>query len=581
MPLKVLLLCLPYMSVLFSKTIASLLASHVPIPATEIEAALEIPPNASMGDVAFPCFKLASVLKKGPPQIAQEIAEKIKPAKEIIRVGANGPYVNFFYDPKSLALQVMEEVAQSDFGVKKFKTPRSIMIEYVSPNTNKPLHLGHALQGCLGTALCRISESQGYTVVKSCLVNDRGAHICKSMLAYAAFGNKETPQSVGKKGDFFCGDYYVLFTKKAAENPALEDQVLSMLQSWEKGDPEVRALWKKMRQWCLDGFFESFKRFGFQFDVFYYESEIYQFGKDLVQEGEKKGVFKQREDGSIWVDLKPYQLSEKTLMRKDGTSIYITQDLYLAKKKFADYQLDESLVITASEQNMHFAQLYKILELLGFEKHAGLKHLGTGMVHLPEGRMKSREGTVVDADNLLTELESTAMDELESRYPDLPKKELEKRKTAIAKAALYFFLLRSDAKKDIIFDAKKSVSFDGETGPYLLYAYARAKSILRKGKIGNKVNPELLVHEKEQSLLKLLSRYPAAVEESWKNVSPHTLCQYLLSLSSEFNSFYQDVSVLNAENDELKRARMALVADYAQVLSKGLELLGIKTLEEM
>jgi len=545
-----------------------------------IASMLESPKDSTMGDLAFPCFKIAAQFKQSPMQLAADLEQKIVISPPLEKAKAAGPYLNFYYLPEQLALHVLAQAQKSDFG-KKSSNGERLMIEYVSPNVNKPLHLGHALQGCLGTALSRLFEQNGFTVVKCCLFNDRGAHICKSMLAYEQFGHGETPESSGKKGDFLCGEYYVTFAKNLEQHPELEEQAQTMLKSWEDGDVKVRALWSRMRGWCLTGFKQSFDRFGFKFDTEYFESDLYLHGKDIVKDGLTKGVFQQRDDGSIWIDLKKYGMSEKTLMRKDGTSIYITQDLYLAKKKFSDHHLTQSLTITASEQNMHFAQLYKILELLQFEHHAGLKHLGTGMVLLPEGRMKSREGTVVDADSLLDELESAALTELVERYPHMEKTEINHRKQAIAKAALYFFLLRSDAKKDMTFNPKESVSFDGETGPYLLYSYARAKSILRKAEFRGKASFELLTHEKEQELIRTLNRFPAAIQESCKNLSPHTLCQYLTKLASSFNGFYQSVSVMQAESEPLKNARLELVSAYANTLQRGLTLLGIDTLEEM
>lgn len=541
---------------------------------------LELPKDPTMGDIAFPCFKIAAQLKQSPIALALDLEKKLIIKSPIEKVKAVGPYLNFFYTPSLFADFVLRKVLSLSFATWSSSNEK-IMIEFVSPNVNKPLHLGHALQGCLGTALSRLFEQQGNQVIKCCLFNDRGAHICKSMLAYEKFGHGETPESSGKKGDFLCGEYYVIFAKNLEEHPELEEQAQNMLKEWEDGNVCVRALWSRMRGWCLDGFSESFNRFGIQFDVAYAESDLYTHGKDIVKDGLTKGVFAQREDGSIWVDLKKYGMSEKTLMRKDGTSIYITQDLYLAKKKFSDHQLTQSLTITASEQNMHFAQLYKILELLQFEHHAGLKHLGTGMVLLPEGRMKSREGTVVDADSLLDELEEAALTELVSRYPNLDSTELTHRKKAIAKAALYFFLLRSDAKKDMTFNPKESVSFDGETGPYLLYSYARAKSVLRKADIFEQDSFELLTHEKEQELIRNLNQFPRAIEESTRNLSPHTLCQYLTKLASSFNGFYQSVSVMQADSVKLKNARLSLVSAYATTLNRGLNLLGIETLEEM
>ncbi len=557
-------------------------ALHAKVPQLSIDEALsfiEVPPSRELGDYAFPCFKLSPLLKKSPQQIAQELSG-MKLPKNFRSVQASGPYLNFFVEQGSLAESTLPQILKQGkkFGQNKELKGKKVMVEFCSPNSNKPLHLGHLRNIALGESYSRLLEAQGAKVVRANLVNDRGVHICKSMLACEKwFGGKINAK---EKGDHMVGKFYVEFSKRAAQNPLLEQEAQQMLQEWEKGNAKVRKLWKTLCDCCLKGFKQTYKELGISFDQYYFESDYYTKGKEIVQQGLKKGLFEKLDDGAIVVKLEAHGLPDKVLIRADGTSIYITQDLYLALKKFKDYQLTESVYVVAHEQDVHFQQLFKILELLGYKWASNCFHLSYGMVNLPEGRMKSREGTVVDADDLLQEVRSLAREELVKRYASLSKSELQKRENAIALGAINFYLLRVDAKQDMTFNPKESISFEGETGPYLQYTVARAKSILRKAKGKSKPKFDALSHEKEQAVLSLLARFPEIVQDSRKSLSMHKLCNYLLELASAFNSFYHAVPVLEAEKSE-RSARIALVQATVYVLENGLQLLRVPVLEKM
>ncbi|MFH0714385.1 MAG: arginine--tRNA ligase [Candidatus Diapherotrites archaeon] len=545
----------------------------------EIELLIEIPPSRELGDYVFPCFKLAEIFKKSPAQIALDLSAMKLPS-DFRSVQASGPYLNFFVLQESLAQSALPVILKQKgkYGKGSELKGQKVMVEFCSPNSNKPLHVGHLRNLALGESYSRLLETLGAKVVRANLVNDRGVHICKSMLACQKWFKGRMPKNA--KGDHVVGDYYVEFSKRAAENPELEAEAQKMLQEWEKGNPKVRKLWKELCDSCLKGFKQTFKELEIEFDKYYFESDYYKKGKEIVQEGFRKGLFKKLEDGAIAAELEAHGLPDKVLIRADGTSIYMTQDLYLAVQKFKDFKLDESAYVVGSEQILHFKQLFKILELLGYKWASKLFHLSYGMVFLPEGRMKSREGTVVDADDLLKEVRSLAREELVKRYSSLSSKELERRERAIALGALNFFLLRVDAKQDMTFNPKESISFEGETGPYLQYSYARAKSILRKSKGKGKPKWEALQHEKEQALLALLATYPQILLDCRKSLSLHKLCNFLLELASAFNSFYHEVPVLKASTEQ-RAARLALVQATAQVLENGLTVLHVPVLEQM
>ena len=553
---------------------------------SEILGMLEVPPSADLGDFAFPCFKLSPLLKKGPQQIAVELQAKIVLPQSFLQAKSIGPYLNFFLKKQALAETVIVRVLKENkkFGFSKAGKARKVMVEYSSPNTNKPLHIGHLRNDSIGMAVSNILEANGCKVLRANLVNDRGIHICQSMLAYQKFGKGKSPKQAKKKSDHFVGDYYVLFAQNAKENPAFEEDAKALLKKWEAKDKPTIALWKKMNAWVLSGFRETYKRFGSRFDKLFFESQFYDKAKPLIEDGLQKGVFRKEFDGAIVADLEAYKLSKKIVLRADGTSIYVTNDLVLTKHKFEKFGLDEAVWVVASEQNFYFMQLFKIFELLGFSWAKKCRHLSYGMVFLPEGKMKSREGKVVDADDLIAEVVGLAKAEILKRGPNTAKKALEKRSLAIALAAIKFFLLRVSIQQDITFNPAESVSFDGETGPYVQYTHARAKSILAKAKGRPSVKGadfSLLESDSEKKVLSLLNGYPALVENSLQSLSPHAVCQYLLELSAAFNSFYHSEQVLKAESKGLVNARLLLVQATATVIANGLRLLNIEPIDKM
>ncbi|HDD70620.1 MAG TPA: arginine--tRNA ligase, partial [Candidatus Woesearchaeota archaeon] len=436
----------------------------------------------------------------------------------------------------------------------------------------------------LGDCLCNIYAFQGYDAIRANLVNDRGVHICKSMLAYQKFGNDETPESSGMKGDHLIGKYYVLYQQKLSEHPELEEEAKEMLKKWEQGDPQVMELWKKMRAWCMQGFEETYKKEGVHFDKIYYESEFWKKARDYVLECYKKGIFKKGEEGELYIDLEKEGLPNKTVLRSDGTSLYATQDIYLAQLKFSDYDLDKSIYVVAREQEMYFKQLFTILKVMGFEWWNRCIHYSYGMVNLPEGKMKSREGTVVDADDLLLEMEDLAREEILKRNPDLKEEEIHERAHNIGLAALRFYLLKIDANKDIIFNPKEAIPFEGDTGPYVQYTHARTCSILKKAKESDitpaEIDYTVLKEPIERILAQKLSEFPEAASNSCKQMKPHIIAQYLIELSRSFNEFYQTCPCLKAEPG-LRDARLKIIESVKTVIKNALSLLGIAALEEM
>lgn len=546
------------------------------------ESMLEVPPDSSLGDFALPCFGFAKQLKKKPQDIAKELAKELVPTPLIKEIKAVGPYVNFFVKKEKMAEIVFNDILKlkNDFGKSLIGRDKTVMIEFSSPNTNKPLHLGHIRNNLIGMSLANIFDACGYKAVKANLINDRGIHICQSMLAYKKWGENKEPD---KKPDHFVGDFYVLFHKRAAENPELENEAYDMLKRWESGDKEVVALWKKMNNWVYRGFDETYTMLGTKFDVNYYESEIYEKGKKAVMDAFEKGTLKKHTDGCIIADLEKFGLPNKTLLRADGTSIYATQDIYLAKLKFEQYNLDKSIYVAGSEHDLYFQQLFKILELLGFNFTGKLHHLSYGMVYLPEGKMKSREGTVIDADDIMKEMIELSAADLKKRYGAMAEKELNNRAKAIGLGALKFFMLKYDPSKDINYNPSESISFEGETGPYVQYAYARISSILeRYGKSVDKdVDLSLLKAKEENELIKMLAKFPESVEDAARSYKPSLVVRYLLELAQKFNEFYQLHQVLNADDENLKKARILLISCIRQVLKNGLTMLGIECLDKM
>jgi len=537
---------------------------------------LEVPLNSTMGDYALPCFHLAKKYKRAPQEIAKELQKKFKPNKFVKEIEANGPYLNFFIDTTKRNEKVIKQILKEKdkYGYKK-KSKKNIVIEFPSPNTNKPLHLGHLRNMSLGESISRVYESQGFKVLRTNLNNDRGVHICKSMLAYEKWGKNKKPD---KKTDHFVGDYYVLYSKK--ETTKLKEEVQELLRKWEANDKATIKLWKKMNKWALDGFDQTYKRLGIKFDKVYFESDTYTHGKEIVNYGLKKGFFKKDKTGAVLIDLGE-KLGEKILLRADGTSVYITQDLYLAKNKYDDYKFSKSIYVVGNEQNYHFEVLFKILNLLKYKFAKNCFHLSFGMVSLPKGKMKSREGTIVDADNLMDDLSNLAKKEITSRQK-LSKTELHETSEKIALAALKYYLLKYSAHKDFVFDPNKSISFEGDTGPYLQYSYVRAKKILKKVNIEPKTKDfDLLTKEEEIQLVKKLNEFPNILEKASNAGTPHIIAEYTNKLAATFNQFYEKSPILRAENKNIQNVRLLLVKSYIHVIKSSLYLLGINTVELM
>ncbi len=544
--------------------------------------ALEYPELSENGDLAFPCFSLAKKLKSAPPKIAADLASQTKLPEGFERVEAKGPYLNFFFDRAELVEEASSTVLEAgDAYGNHAGEEEKVMVEYISPNNNKPLHLGHVRNGLIGASLCNLYESQGKKVTRALLLNDRGLAIAKAMVAYVKWGNGATPETLGKKGDHYLGDLYVMYEQAAKKDETLEKEAHEVIRKWEAGDAETRALWKTMSTWCENGQHDTYKRFGFRFDVEYKESEIYQEGKDIVELGLKKGVFKKDETGAVFADLEEYKLPNKIVLRSDGTSLYITQDLYLAKKKFDEEGIDASVYVVGNEQNLHFQQLFKILELLGFGWAAKAKHLSYGYVTLPEGRMKSREGTVVDADDLLAALETDAAMEIKQRHATLPDDEVVRRARAVALAAVKFYFLEVDISSDMVYDPKASLSFAGKTGPYLQYMHARIRSLLKKSEAEAKAEGggRHLVPE-EFALAFALARFPEAVRRAAEQDRPSLVAAHAYETAKAVAALYENAPVLSASKED-RKARLKLLAASAAVLKRGTELLGFSVPEEM
>ncbi|MBI2546044.1 arginine--tRNA ligase [Candidatus Woesearchaeota archaeon] len=536
---------------------------------------LEIPPDPKLGNFAFPCFELARKEQKNPAVIAEELARKISASAIIERAEAKGPYLNLFINKAYLTKTVLEQLLHKE---KTPKKKQKILVESPGPNTNKPLHLGHLRNMALGISLSNLLRKTGAKVVNVDIINDRGIHICKSMLAYQKFGKSRKPN---RKPDHFVGDFYVLYAKHEKE---LEQEVQEMLQKWEAGDKKIRALWKKMNAWALKGIRETYKRFGVKIDKPYYESQTYDKGKQIVLKGLEQGIFEKDEKGAIVVDLSDIGMDKKVLLRSDGTTVYITQDIYLAIKRYEDYKFDRLIHVVGSEQEHHFKALIGTFLRLSYPFAHSVYHFSYGMISLPEGKMKSREGTVVDADNLIDEVVSLAHAEVKKRNPKMKEKDAAKTAEIIGIGAIKFFILKYDPKTDFVYHPEESMSFEGETGPYVQYAHSRIKSILKK--YGRKVslkkaNVSLLKNDKELELVTLLGRYRETVQEAAEQYKPHLVARLLLDISQAFNSFYHACPILQAEEEELKLARIALIQAVQWVLADGLGLLGIETPERM
>jgi arginyl-tRNA synthetase len=590
--------------------------------------ALGLPPSVDLGDFTFGVFPLAKPLRKPPPVIAKELKEELDrslPGSKLSRIDAVGPYLNLTVEPAVLFEALCESIrdAEQPFGLSRAHAGKRAMVEFSSPNTNKPLHLGHIRNCVLGDASSHLLQAVGYEVIRACLVNDRGIQICQSMLAYQKSFAGRTPASRNQKGDHLVGDCYVAFsqalkkekaelrarlTEEGLKDEALEQRIdaesvllresRELLRRWEAGDPDVRALWRQMNDWVLEGHNETYRRLGIAFDRFYFESELYTKGRQMVLDALERGQVQRREDGSVFIDLSAEGLDTKVLLRRDGTSLYITQDLGVAQQKWADYQPERSIYVIANEQDHQMRVLFEILKKLGFPGAAGLYHLSYGMVNLPEGRMKSREGNVVDADDLLDEMftkaRETAAEKNQLRQSDeggeAPSElELEARARAVTLGAIKFFMLKTNPRKDFVFNPEESVDFQGDTGPYVQYTHARIRSILRKGAArGVTVTATRtletyrpLGNPEERSLARVLSDFPRVVSEAAEKLLPSSIATYLLDLAAAFNRFYHHHSVLGAPEPEVVLARLALTEATGIVLARGLNLLGIEAPDAM
>jgi arginyl-tRNA synthetase len=604
---------------------------------------LGFPPDVKFGDFAVEFFAQAKELKKSPGEVAKKVEENFENSDLIKEVKSSGPYLNIKVSNEKLFGVIIGEAEKKKekFGNYNIGKGKKVMVEYLSPNTNKPLHLGHARNGAIGMALDNILESQGFEVIKANLVNDRGVHICKSMLAWLKWGNGETPESAGMKGDHFVGKYYVKYAKEAEKNPELEKEIQEMLKKWESGDREIIKTWKLMNSWVYEGFDATYKEYGFQFDEIFYESDTYKLGKDIIKKGLEKGVFRKDETGAIVFDLpedefgrdKNGELKKQTVLRADGTSVYITQDIGTAVQRFQKYKLEKLIYVVGNEQIFHFKVLFKILESLeyGWAKNSpphqnakniekcknidnefwcgGLFHFTQGMVNLPEGKMKSREGKVVDADDLLLEVKKLVSVQIKEHDPEISKEELNDRARKIALGAIKFYLLRVRPAQDIEFDPRESVAIDGFTGPYCQYAYARICGILRnlplhqknsKGiKVNNKCSKKfsffegknnfwcgsadfsLLGNKEELKLTQKLIQFPETLEKAGEELNPLRIITLVYETAQAFNLFYNNHQVLDGDDEKTTSARFKLAEATGIAIKTGLNLLGIDVLEKM
>lgn len=549
----------------------------------------ERPPKKNLGDLAFPMFSFSKVLRQSPVQIAAQLKGWFDENVAGCRVEAVGPYLNLFIDLKFFAKKVLFDVlAKGDeYGHLDLLKNKKMMIEFSCPNTNKPLHLGHLRNDSLGESISRILKAAGAEVEKVNLINNRGVHICKSMLAYQVFGNGITPQSENIKSDHFVGNYYVKYDQWSKQDETAEPQVREMLVKWEQGDKETMELWQKMNDWTLSGINETYKNTGIAFDRVYYESETYKLGKEQVQKGLNSGVFYKDDEGTVWVDLEDIGLDKKVLQRKDGTSLYLTQDLGTAIARHEDFPFDTMVYVVASEQQYHFKVLFHVLKLLGNQWADQLYHLSYGMVNLPDGKMKSREGTVVDADDLFAELSRLAEEEIISKGREMEVANVKSTSEAIALGALNYYLLATTPTKDMIFNPKETIAFQGSTGPYAQYMGARISSIIRKFKeqeaafSGIEFDGALLGEEDERFLVKSAAGFPNLVKMAAEQKNPSLVISYLYEICKTFSRYYHDHSILNNEDKKLVVARMTLCQVVLQLIKNCFALTGIPFLERM
>lgn len=580
-----------------AKAISQLYGSEID-PTSIVPQATRKEFEGNLTIVVFPYLKASH---KSPEATATEIGEWLvanEPAVEKFNVVKG--FLNITVDPAFWRSVLHEIAADPNFGITAANENSDlVMVEYSSPNTNKPLHLGHVRNNLLGYSLSRILQANGHKVIKTNIVNDRGIHICKSMLAWKKWGNGATPESTGKKGDHLIGDFYVEFDKHFKEEVRqLMEQGLSkedaeaqsplmleareMLRKWEAGDEEVRTLWKTMNNWVYEGFDETYKRLGVDFDKIYYESDTYIEGKDLVLGGIEKGIMYRKEDGSVWADLTGDGLDHKLLLRADGTSVYMTQDIGTAKLRYQDFPIDKMIYVVGNEQNYHFQVLSLLLDKLGFKWGKDLTHFSYGMVELPEGKMKSREGTVVDADDLIEQMVDSAREASADRFADMPAEEAAEVARMVGLGALKYFLLKVDPKKNMLFNPKESIDFNGNTGPFLQYTYARIQSVIRRaGGVDLNSTPDAVPNEKESTLIQKVADFPSVVREAGKSYSPALIANYCYDLAKEYNQFYHDYSILKEEDENKRNLRLILSAVVARTLKAGVSLLGMEMPERM
>ena len=559
------------------------------------------------GNLTLVVFPFLKISRKKPEDTAHDIGQWLQQNCEAVsQFNVVKGFLNLVIAPAAWISLLSDINADEHFGEKQATAESPlVMIEYSSPNTNKPLHLGHVRNNLLGWSLAQIMAANGNRVVKTNIVNDRGIHICKSMLAWLKWGNGETPETAGKKGDHLIGDYYVAFDKhyreeirelvaqgmdeeKAKQEAPLIKEAHEMLVKWEQNDPEVRALWEKMNSWVYAGFDETYKALGVGFDKIYYESQTYLKGKAKVEEGLEKGLFERHDDNSVWADLTNEGLDQKLLLRSDGTSVYMTQDIGTAEMRYEDYPIDKMIYVVGNEQNYHFQVLSILLDRLGFKWGKELVHFSYGMVELPNGKMKSREGTVVDADDLIQAMIDGArqVSEEAGKSKDLPEAEKQEIARICGMGALKYFILKVDARKNMLFNPEESIDFNGNTGPFIQYTYARIRSILRKAELGQKAAclpsaAEYTPNQKETDLIQKLYAYGAAVEQAGSDYSPSGIANYCYELTKQFNQFYHDYSILNAETETAKMFRLVLAQNVAKVIRNGMALLGIEVPERM
>ena len=568
------------------------------------------------GNLTLVTFPLLKTSRKSPEATAQEVGEYLKAnCKAIADFNVVKGFLNLVIAPAAWIGLLNDIHANEKFGEQQVTADSPLaMVEYSSPNTNKPLHLGHVRNNLLGWSLSKIMEANGYKVVKTNIVNDRGIHICKSMLAWQKWGNGITPEQAGKKGDHLIGDFYVAFDKhyreelaaltaqfkgeglddeaakaKAEQESALMKEARAMLVKWEANDPEVRALWEKMNNWVYAGFDETYKALGVGFDKIYYESKTYLEGKKKVEEGLAKGLFVRKDDNSVWADLTNEGLDQKLLLRSDGTSVYMTQDIGTAEMRFKDYPIDKMIYVVGNEQNYHFQVLSILLDRLGFKWGKDLVHFSYGMVELPNGKMKSREGTVVDADDLIASMIQNARalsEDKVNKLEDITEAEKNEIARIVGLGALKYFILKVDARKNMLFNPEESIDFNGNTGPFIQYTYARIRSILRKAAaqgiaIPTAVADNAPMNEKEIALIQKMNDFGAAVAQAGIDYSPSGIANYCYELTKEFNQFYHDYSILNADTEDEKTTRLVLAQNVAKVIKNGMELLGIEVPERM